>query len=289
MPTLQWEPERVGQGPLVLPLGNTHPLAHHSPNPSAEGILLCDVEGGWEVRYVNSAFTRLTGLGRQQVVGAALWALFGLPAGGATAADMQSALRRRQPFTVSIGLLPSSSGPARAVSSPLQLTPFSSTDVAPPSSPVGSMLLSAPTRPTSRTAPQLETGGMFTATFTPATSPEFRPDEPAISIPIVPPPPGFSSSSSREGIGGGLEERLWFVTLQRPAGQLGSTGSASTTHGSVGVDPSPANPHSHLCPANMTDVQLGPLLGVGASGRCGRLSWDFAPWRPICVRFSGAL
>ncbi|PRW61273.1 Serine threonine- kinase CTR1 [Chlorella sorokiniana] len=247
----------------------------------SEGILLCDVEGGWGVRYANSAFTRLTGLGRQQAVGTALWSLFGLPAGGATAADIQVALRSRQPFTMCIGLLPSSAGPAATASSPLQLTSFSSTDVAPPSSPVGSMLMSAPTSPSSRTGPQLETGGLFTATFTPASSPEFRPDEPAISIPIVPPPPGYSSSGSDGSGGSGLEERLWFVTLQRPAGQQGSIASASGTNGSLASGPSPANPISHLRPANMAGVQLGPLLGVGASGRAYRGSWHGTE---VCVK-----
>ena len=227
------------------------------------------------MRYANSAFTRLTGLARQQAVGTSLWSLFGLPAGGATAADVQRALHGRQPFTVSIGLLPgSSSGPSGAASStPLLMSPASSTDVAPPSSPPGSMLISSPTIPagsTASTAPQLETAGLFTATFTPASSPEFRPDEPAISIPIVPPPPGLAGSSGGSSGSSGLEERSWFVTLQRPAGlQQGSMDSASGTHGSatVAAGAGPANPISYLRPDNMADVQLGPLLGVGASGR----------------------
>ncbi len=226
------------------------------------------------MRYANSAFTRLTGLARQQAVGSPLWSLFGLPAGGASAADVQRALRGRQPFTVSIGLLPSSSsGPSGAASStPLLMSPASSTDVAPPSSPPGSMLMSSPTVPAGSSAPQLETAGLFTATFTPASSPEFRPDEPAISIPIVPPPPGLAGSSSGSSGSSGLEERSWFVTLQRPTGlQRGSMDSASGTHGSatVAAGAGPANPISYLRPDNMTDVQLGPLLGVGASGRCG--------------------
>ena len=258
---------------MSTPLASQCPklLSTLPPTPLTEGILLCDVEGGWEVRYANSAFSRLTGLGRQQAVGAALWSLFGLPAGGATAADVQAALRGRQPFTFSIGLLPEGSVPGPG-NTPVQLTPASSTDVEPPSSPVGSMLITTvtPTSPTSLpgSTRQLETSGLFTATFTPASSPEFRPDEPAISIPIVPPPPSLGTIGSGGSGVGGVEERLWFVTLQRPAG-LGSGSSLSlSTHGSAAAEASPAAPPINaLRPLNMADVQLGPLLGVGASGR----------------------
>lgn len=225
---------------MSTPLASQCPklLSTLPPTPLTEGILLCDVEGGWEVRYANSAFSRLTGLGRQQAVGAALWSLFGLPAGGATAADVQAALRGAKPVTIPIGLLPSSGG------------------------------CSGPGQHGVGSSGQLETGGLFTATFSRASSPDFRPDSPAIGIPIAPPPPGLVGSGS-----GSSDARLWFVTLQRPgsgarADGLSSPASGSSTHGSLDTAVGPAtSPISRLQPSNLKDVQLGPLLGAGASGR----------------------
>ncbi len=197
------------------------------------------------MRYANSAFTRLTGLARQQAVGTSLWSLFGLPAGGATAADVQTALRGSKPVTLSIGLLPG-----------------------------GSAAGADPDQPSGPSSAQLETGGLFTATFTPASSPDFRPDTPAIGIPIAPPPPGMASGESTSGgSGSGSGSSLWFVTLQRPgaatSGGPSTPASASSTQGSLTSGPATTSTTiiSHLQPGNMKEVQLGPLLGAGASGR----------------------
>lgn len=241
------------------------PMLRHNAAPSqsrictphrAEGILLCDVGAGWEVRYVNSAFSRLTNVAREHAVGAAFWSLFGLPAGGATPADVQAAVRRRQPFTLACGLLASSAHSEAAELG--QLSPIGSMDVEPPTSPSGSQ------------GTPCEAAALFSVTLTPASAPEFRPDEPAIAIPMIP-PPGLPSNSSGGGGGRAAEERLWFCTLQRPVARQASgrtsPGSAGTTHGSLTSGSGPPSPISHLRPLNMAGVQLGPLLGVGASGR----------------------
>ena len=242
-----WHQARPGRLALTLP---AHPPTRpptHSRRPPTEGILLCDVERGWEVRYANSAFTRLTGVGRQQAEAAALWSLFGLPAGGASAADVQAAVRSSKPLTLPIGLLPGSGscGPG-AASSP----------------------------PGAAGGVQPEASGLFVATFSPASSPEFRPDQPAIAIPIAPAPPGTAASGSGPsggGSGGVMQARLWFVTLQRPGGgqpgRASSPGSASGTGGSLDSSGTTVSPINRLRPASMQDVQLGPLLGAGASGR----------------------
>lgn len=227
-----------------------------APPRCAEGILLCDVGSGWEVKYANSAFTRLTGLARERAVGAALWSLFGLPAGGAMPADVHAAVRSRQPFTLACGLLATSGHSEPAALG--QLSPFSSMDVEPPTSPSGNQ-------------GPFEAAGLFSATFTPATAPEFRPDEPAIAIPIAP-PPGSLSGAGAGASSSNAEERLWFCTLQRPVGRQGSErsspGSEGSTRGSVASGPAPPSAVGHLRPLNMAGVRLGPLLGVGASGRC---------------------
>lgn len=199
----------------------------------------------------------MTGLGQQQVSGSELWDLFGLPAGGFTPAEMQAALCARQPFTASMGLLPRPTA-------------------------TGSSAGPDPTAAGASNSPEtvLEGGGRFIATFTPAASPEFRPDEPAISIPIVPPPPssdggssgggGGGSGGSNGGSGQGLEARLWFVVLQTPAGPMGTTSMGSTC-GSLASPASPGgiSPMGLLRPSNMDAVQLGSLLGAGGFGRWG--------------------
>lgn len=234
---------------LSCPAAWHHSGCHPCTCPTAypcctEGILLCDVEGGWSVRYANSAFTRLTGLERQQAVGTSLWSLFGLPAGGPVPADVQTALQGSNPVALSIGLLPGGASSASAEGQPSASTSSSSL---------------------------LEAGGLFTATFTPASSPEFRPDAPAISIPIVPSPPGTTGGGCDSGSSNSAEKRLWFVTIQRPGVAKPSApsthASASSTQGSLASGVMTTSLISHLQPSNMKEVQLGPLLGAGASGR----------------------
>ena len=194
------------------------------------------------MRYANSAFTRLTGLERQQAVGTSLWSLFGLPAGGPMPDNVQTALQGSDPVTLSIGLLPG-----------------------------GATSASAEGQPSASSSSLLEAGGLFTATFTPASSPEFRPDAPAISIPIVPSPPGTTGDGCDSGSSSSADKRLWFVTIQRPGVAKPSApsthASASSTQGSLASGVMTTSLISHLQPSNMKEVQLGPLLGAGASGR----------------------
>lgn len=290
------------------------PFAVPFPARPAEGILLLDAEDGWAVRYTNSALQRLTGLQPQQVAGAAFWQLFApAPGSGATRDGVQQAARGQQPFTVPCVLLHATNWSNAAdlggslSSASASLSGAGSGDVGGAGLPAILVAAAASGAVTAAEARGWQGGederaaiAVFSVTFTPASGPDFRPDEQPIAIP---PHAGNAASSSMSsslgtsGWAGGPSEpadgrpgvdptdRFWFATVQRlpapapaPAPALSGSSAAqwSVTAASLPSSP-PTSPtgaaavsrHAYLRPANMQNVTLGPLLGVGATGRCG--------------------
>lgn len=226
------------------------PHTLHLCAPPAEGIALCDVRKSWQITYVNTAMSRLTGLPEQQAAGASFWELFALsPRGGMTREDVDRAVASGQPVTVTCMLLPSGSHGG------------------------GGNNVGVPTAAAVAALGATE----CTVTFTQAQGPDFRPDEQPVAIPAYPPglaPGGGGSSGSEDGAG----SSYWFAAVQPQPSPGSSNGSTAGFSGSAGGTPcSPvsrgggslmASSLERMRPANMRDVELGSLLGVGASGRC---------------------
>lgn len=223
--------------------------------------MLLDVSEGFAIKYVNTAWTRLTGLTQQHASGTTFWDLFGnvAPGGGASQAEVQEAVRSRRPFTVTCGLLPMAmaestcfSGRAAAAAGPGQLSSSRLAGAAFSSSSGGSG------------------EGVFSATFTPASAPEFRPDEQFLGIPVVVPAAGAAGAS------GDPSRSLWFATLQQrpspppsaPTGSSVSSTVGSPAYGCASTAAFSSCSMEHLRPRNMQGATLGPLLGAGANGRC---------------------
>lgn len=240
---------RRGTRPRLQP---PDPLPSRPAAPcAAEGILLLDAEEGWEIRYANSAVAKLTGLDQQRAVGAAFWSLFGRGPGAAPRGEVDAAVAARQPFALPCALLADSAW-SRASASSLAVHGSGGVEV----QAYGAQAL-------------------FSVTFTPATAPDFRPDEPAIAIPAY----AGSGRGSNGGGGADASARLWFATLQAPAAEA-STGAASTLASSC-TPSSPRCALERLRPDNMREVQLGPLLGAGACGKAYRGTWMGSD---VCVK-----
>ena len=225
-------------------------MATH-PRPGPEGIALLDVaEEGWQLRYANAALGRLVGR-PVTALPPRFWQLFGPSPGGMQRDDVEKAVASRQPLTTPCSLLPVSA---------------SSGD---DGGQMAALAAGLPRRP------------RFLITLTPADSPApMDPHEPAISIPQY-----FDSSSCRSAasgmgssIAGGASRagpQYWFAAVQPVEQQEAAASSAASTGGVcssgsfTSLPAAPASRLERLRPASMRHVQLGPLLGCGASGRWG--------------------
>lgn len=210
---------------------------------AAEGILLCDAgTPGWRVRYGNTALAKLAGLSPRGAVGVPFWQLFELR-GGMTHESVQEGVAAGRPFTVRCALRAAAGQQGG-----------SDGGAAGPSS-----------QPGAGAAPG---AAMFSVTFTPATAPTLG-DELPIGIPLYPPggpgSPGQPPSAA--------DAVLWFATVQSAPPPAASHASGALSSVSEPGSPPAAirNSIERLRPANMLEVELGPLLGVGASGRCAGL------------------
>ena len=129
----------------------------------------------------------------------------------------------------------------------------------------------------------------LTVAFTPATAPTFLPDQPPIGIPALAAARSGADVACWEGEGaahagsGGEEEssrsaaaagRWWFATLTRRPLQASGSGGSGGAVGAAAASAAAARVE-YLRPRQLKDVQLGPLLGVGASGRC--VVWPGVP------------
>lgn len=227
----------------------------------AEGILLCDVDqAGWGLQYSNQAITTLTGLTQQRTEGAAFWDLFTLvPSRGAGSdEEVQQAVAKGQPFTLTCRLQAAYSVTAGWALASGRLSGSSEAGAG-----AGS------TRGSLDCSSSIRGPGAFVVTLTPASSPDFRPDEMPIGLPAF-------ASTSNCGAAGACE-RYWFATVQpmkvhvTSSSQLSSStasGSGSGSGGTAAAAAAAASSFDRMRPQEMEGVQLGPLLGVGASGRC---------------------
>ena len=234
-------------------------------------------QAGWGLQYSNQAVCTLTGLTQQRTEGAAFWDLFTLvPSRGAgSIEEVQQAIGKGQPFSMTCRL--------QAVYSTAASWALASGRVS-GSSEAGAGAGSA--------RGSLDSGGIrgpgaFAVTLTPASAPDFRPDEVPIGL------PAFASTSNCSAAG--AHERYWFATMQpikahATGSSLPSSGTATASGG--GKAAVAVSSYERMRPPEMEGVQLGPLLGVGASGRTYRGQWhgsDVAvkiinQWDPIPSR-----
>lgn len=159
----------------------------------AEGILLCDVDqAGWGLQYSNQAITTLTGLTQQRTEGAAFWDLFTLvPSRGAGSdEEVQQAVAKGQPFTLTCRLQAAYSVTAGWALASGRLSGSSEAGAG-----AGS------TRGSLDCSSSIRGPGAFVVTLTPASSPDFRPDEMPIGLPAF-------ASTSNCGAAGACE-RYW--------------------------------------------------------------------------------
>lgn len=216
----------------------------------AEGIALLDVAQGWPWRllYANAALGQLAGRPVSSLP-QRFWQLFGMAPGGARQKDVERAVASRQPLTVACVLLPACDGSGGQQSAAAAPT---------------AALLGAPT---------------FQVTLTPADAPDpIDPFEPHIGIPQYSNTRGgFGGDSCWDGGGSsGAKPQYWFAAVHTQQQHEEEASSAASTAGVCSggsVAAAPSTPRGgrleRLRPACMRGVQLGPLLGCGASGRWG--------------------